>query len=552
MRKALKPGLVFQPETHRQFVVGTNLIINAIRPTLGPVPRTVLIDKIGGKNKPGEILDNGATIARRLIQLPERGHDMGAMFVRQMLCTLGENTVEGTATAAVLFQSIFNQGMRYVEDGGNPMLLRKCLEELVPPMLEEINSQSVCVLGEKQLSALAETICHDPSLAKVLGEIFHIIGEYGRLEIHSSNRYELERTYTEGSYWDGALSSRAFIEDIKLGCTIFENAAVLVTDLDINEPIELVPVVSQALNLGIKQLVILARNISDRALGLLLSTENRKNLCVIVVKTPGAEVETQRDAITDVAFLTGATPLATASGDLISKVTAQHFGYARRILFTANNFCVVGGRGDARALRDHINILHKRLAISQRYKYQNHQSEQKVQQQLLTRIGTLMGGTATLVIGDFTLDGIEARKLLAERTSEAIRGSLKKGVVAGGGVCLFRCEGLLRRRLAVASTDEERAACQIMIKAIESPMHTLLRNAGVEALEWIPRIRSSGFNFGFDVLRREIVDMMANCIYDSSAVIQNAVQYATHSAALALTIDVLVYRKRPPETYGST
>ena len=541
--KAHKPSLAFQPETRCQFQAGANLLINVIRATLGPVARTVLIEQIDGRNKPSELLDNGAIIARRITQLPKRGQDIGAMFVRQMLCTLNEKSIEGTATAAVLFQSIFNQGVRYVEGGGNAMLLRKYLEALIPGLLEDITSQCIHISGKRQMAALAESICHDSALSNMLGEIFDIIGEFGRLEIRVSDGYELKRTYVEGSYWNGALSSRALIEDFKLGCTNFENAAILVTDLDVIEPIELVPVLHAALVAGVHQLVILARNITDRALSILLLPENRQKIQVMVVKTPGAEIESQRGAIEDLAILTGATPLFGAAGDLLEKVTAQHFGYARRIWSNIEHFGIVGGRGDARLLRHHINNLRIRWASYNQNTNQSH---------LLGRIGTLMGGTATLYIGEFPRGGIDARKLLAERTAAAIRSAMHEGVVPGGGVSLLNCGHLLRKRLAAARNGDERAACQIMLTAIETPMHTMLRNAGMEPQEWMPLIRKAGPNFGFDIVRREIADMNSSYIYDSCTVVKNALSYATFSAALALTVDVLVYRKRRPETFGKT
>jgi chaperonin GroEL (HSP60 family) len=207
--KPRRPAVVFQPKTYNQFQAGANLIIDAIRPTLGPVPRTVAIEQVVNRTKRPELLDDGAIIARRIIQIKHRGRDIGAMFVRHMLWELHETAGDGTATAAVLFQTLFNQGVRYVVDGGNAMRLRYHLEALTPMLLEKIEAQTIHLSGKENLASLAETICYDPPLAKVLGEIFDIIGEYGRLEIRSGSGRELERSYVEGIYWDGGLARNA-------------------------------------------------------------------------------------------------------------------------------------------------------------------------------------------------------------------------------------------------------------------------------------------------------------------------------------------------------
>ena len=179
--KPRRPEIVFQPQTYRRFQEGTNLIINAIRPTLGPLPRTVAIEQTGFRHKPPELLDDGATIARRIIQIKNRSKDVGAMFVRHMLWSLYETAGDGTATAAILFQSLFNQGVRYVIDGDNPMRLRHHLETLTPLLLNNIQTQTTHLSGKNNLAALAETICYDPPLSKSLGEIFDVIGDDGRL-----------------------------------------------------------------------------------------------------------------------------------------------------------------------------------------------------------------------------------------------------------------------------------------------------------------------------------------------------------------------------------
>lgn len=541
--KARKPGLVFQPKTYGQFRAGANLLVNAIRPTFGPVPRTVAIEQAAGRSKPAELLDDGAVIARRIIQLPNRGEDMGAMYLRHTLWELRETVGDGTATAAILFQSLFNQGVRYVEDGGNAMVLRDQLENLLSMMIAHIESQSIHLAGSASLASLANTICHDLDLATMFGEIFDIIGEHGRLEIRSASGHTLERTYTEGMYWDGGLLSRTMLKDPNLKRVDFENAAILVTDLEISDPHELVPVLNNALVAGIDCLVIVAKSIPTAAIGMLQMKENREKIHTVVVKTPGADIYTQRNTIEDLTILTGAQPILGIAGGVLQNVTRKDFGNARRFWADFDFFGIVGGGGDSRALRHHVRTLRKGFVNA---------TAPEDRTLLRERIGKLMGGAATLYIGDRSPIEQEARKEVAERTAAAMRSAIREGVVPGGGVTLLSCRNLLRTQIENSTKHEERAACRMLLAAVEAPIRTLMQNAGFEPVEWMLEINKAGIHHGLDTIGRKVVDMNEAGIYDSTSVVTNALAFATKSAALALTVDVLVHRTLPPKSYTTS
>jgi len=232
--------VIFQPTTYRDFQQGINQIAEAIRPTLGPRPRLVAIDRILDERMP-EMLDDGGTIAKRIIQLPDLNEDVGAMYLRDVLWRLHEQVGDGTATAAVLFQVIYNEGVRYLTSGGNARRLHDYLQQGMTAVIDHLTGMTVEAKGKTQLAQVAEAICYDPSLAKMMGEIFEIVGEYGRLEIREGRSRELEREYVEGMYWERGLVSREMITDHTRLRTEFENAAILVSDLDINEPQQLYP-----------------------------------------------------------------------------------------------------------------------------------------------------------------------------------------------------------------------------------------------------------------------------------------------------------------------
>ncbi len=534
------PGVVFQPRTSLRMQRGIDRLVNAIRPTLGPIHRNVLIEKESKVGRP-ELLDNGATIARRIIQLSDRDEDMGAMYLRQVLWSLHEKAGDGTATAAVLFQTIYNEGLRYLVAGGNAMRLRSVLEEAGKIIQDELGKQVIYLHGKDRFARLAETICYDPPLAKMLGEIFDIIGEYGQLDIRSGRSRELEREYVEGMYWDGGILSRAMLPARLPGRVQLENPYILCTDLEIKEAQELVPVLEIAVQAGLKSLLLVAATLSERALAMLLT--NRAKIQVVAVKAPALDAVTRSEALNDLALLTGGRVFFQAAGDSLNSMSLADLGQARRAWADTDHFGIVGGKGDPRRLREHIAQLRSGFA-----KIREPKNRQRYQQ----RIGKLMGGSAILWSGANTPLDIEARKALAERTAEAMRGALRDGVLPGGGVALLACKPILQQKKQVAANLDERMAYHILLKAIEAPIRTLLENAGQNANEVLAQISLAGPGCGFDVFQRQIVDMEKTGIYDSASVVEHAMSSAIQGAALALTVDVLVHRKNPPSAHHTT
>jgi chaperonin GroEL len=480
-------------------------------------------------------------IARRIIQLQNREEDMGAMYLRQVLWSLHEKVGDGTTTAAVMFQTIYNEGIRYVVAGGNAMQFRQYLEEASKAILDELESQVIHLQGKEQFAKLAETICHDPPLAKMLGEIFDTVGEYGRLDIHPGRSRELEREYVEGMFWDTGVLSREMIPDQVVGNVQMENAAILCTDLEIKEPEDVFSFLERLIHADCKGLLLVAAGFSDRALSVLLA--NREKIQVVAVKAPAIDVVTRSEALEDLALLTGGRAFFQAAGETLNSVRLADLGYARRVWARLDNFGMSGGKGDPRRLRQHIAQLRNALP---------NLTESNQRRRLQERIGKLMGGVAVLWVGANTPLAVEARKTLAERTIEAMRGAIKDGVLPGGGIALFSCQQILRKKMNAAKDMNERVAYRILSKAVEIPIRTLLENAGYEPDRVLRQIALSGPGSGFDVVGRQIVNMADAGIYDSAAVLKGAVFSAVHGAALALTIDVLVHMQDPITSYHRT
>ncbi len=529
--------VIFQPSTYQGIQRGVNQMVEAIRPTLGPRPRIVAIDR-GFDNKMPELLDNGGTIARRIIQLPNGDQDMGAMLVRDLLCQLQDQVGDGTATAAVLFQSVYNEGIRYLASGGNAMRLHSYLEKGVKVILDHLTAQTIHLAGKDKLAQVAETICHDPPLSRLLGEIFDIIGEYGRLEIRPGRGRDLEREYVEGMYWERGLLSREMITDHKRLRTEFEEAAILISDLEIEDPRQLFPALELAIRADIRSLLIVVSKLSDSAIAFLLANKNPEKFQAIAVKTPGWTSDEQAAALEDLAVLTGGRPFVRVAGDTFSPIKPQDFGHARRVWADRRNFGIMGGKGSPRTLRRHIATLRASFEQS---------DDPVLREKLLKRIGKLLGGSATLWIGGATELEIEARRELAKRTAAATREAMMEGVVPGGGVALLACRSALKQMLDQSAAPDGRAAYHILMKAMEAPFRAIVANAGYDASEVRAETKLAGPGYGFDVISEQVTDMAQAGIYDAAIVQKSAVYAAITSAAQALTIDVLIHRPEQPE-----
>lgn len=536
MRQARSERVVFQPNTQAGLHKGINQMVELIRPTLGPYARHVAVERTS-RNEAAELLDDAGTITRRVIQLADRDADPGAMLVRHLLWHLHEQVGDGTATAAVLFQSVYNQGLRYVAAGGNAMMLRRYLERGAQVIVDELSSMTVRLAGKAKLVQTAESICHDPALASVLGEIFDIVGEHGHVEIRRGHGRDLERHYVEGMHWGSGVFSAHMYNDAAARRADLQDVAILISDLEIDDPRQLVPVVDVAVTAGVRTLVIVASQLSEHAIALLLQASREpERFQAIAVKTPGLGTLEQAEAMQDLAVLTGGRPLLSAAGDALSSCRAQHLGRARKVWADQSYFGVVAGKGDPHALRRHIAGL--RAALDQT---EDRESRTRLQQ----RIGKLMGGSAALLIGARTEAESDAQVEVAQRTANALRAALREGIVLGGGKSLLLCLPKLRDMRDSAEHPDERVAYQILIKALEQPLRTIVENAGYDPGAVMAQVGHAPPESGFDVRSGSVVDLAEVGIFDLAAAQKAAARGAITAAAQALTIDVLIHPWNP-------
>lgn len=522
------PGVVLQPRSVLGFQRGITAIVDAIRPTLGPLPRLTAVARAHASDAP-ELLDDGGLIARRIIALQDRDADMGAMFTRHMLWRLREDVGDGTVTAAVLFKSIFDEGVKHINAGSNAMLLREALEALLPDLLNELDRMAQPIQDQEALALFATSTCPDPEIAHLLSEIFHVIGEGGYLEVKNARGQRSEREYIEGSFWSSGFTSPAMINDPGRMFARLENPAILISDLEISSAKMLIPILQAVAEAGYPSVAVLAGKFSEDASALLVNASQNGKLPAVGIKTPGAGQADQFANLQDLVTLCGGRSFITAAGDTLETIRLEDFGHARRMWANYEYFGITGGKGDPLALRRQIASLKNALKAS---------DSSDTRRKLHARLGRLNGGAARLLVGGQTESEHRHLKEQAERASLVMRAALRDGILPGGGAAHLACRAILAAKDPSGEILEQTAARRIMAKALEQPARDIANNAGYKLQELPPGL-------GFDVRSGKPADMLEAGIFDAAGVQKAALASALKSAALALTVEVLIHHAQP-------
>lgn len=528
------PKVIHEPRTQEAIRRGVAVLGKAIRPTLGPLPRRL----IAQNQAKFELLDDGGIIARRIIALEDREDDVGAMLLRQVLWQARQKVGDGVATTAVIYESIYNEGLRFIAAGADAMRLRASLRELLPQLTHSLLSQARILTEAKELEAIAYSVCYDEEMAAVLGEVIDTVGRYGQVDIRAGHGRGMEHNYIDGSYWKGGVQSKEMLRGTARLVAEMQDAAILVTDMDIEEPRDLVPLMQLALRSKISKLLLIVKSISETGLSVVLDDRLRSKVQTVVVKIDTFLPDELFQACRDIALLTGGNAILESAGKSLADVTYGDFGQARWVWADDKNFGFASGQGDPIRIRRQARMLRQAHAAAE---------ADDDRERLLNRLGKLNGGVATVRVGGIADDEIRGRKELAERTIRALRLALAGGVIPGGGLSLLNCGRGLRAAADGRESLEARAARQIMSRALEAPIRSLLGNGGYDASEVLAQLGTFNCGFGFDLMTGEIVDMAEARVFDVAQVQVEALQRAVTSAALALTIDVLVLH-RDPET----
>lgn len=515
---------------------GIDQLVAAIRPTVGPKPRVVAIDGLGPYRGRPELLDSGGLIARRILELPHRGADVGAMTLRHLLWQIYEEVGDGTGAAALIFQTIYQEGLRFIAAGGNSMMLRRHLEAGALLVEEHLESMSVPLATRQRLGAVIESVCYDPEMAELLIEMHELAGEEGLLDIRTGRGRKLEREYVEGSYWPtpGA-SQNVFADNYKAQ---FNNAFLLLSDFELDKPEAVYAFLKSIEQADGTRILFIARRFSKEVIAFLRRAHKTvEGYQVAGAQLPGKDQMERMAVLEDLAALSGGRPLVGAAGDALAQVRLSDLGRARRVWVDRDHFGLVRGQGDPHELRAHIARLRNARA---------HAADTTTRTGLQQRIGRLRGGSAILWVGAATETEATSRKALAERAALTVSTATQSGLVPGGGVAFLACQHILQQKGNEAHTLEERVAYQILHKAMEAPVRAIVENSGYRADAVLGQLCVP--NTVFDALSGRIVESSEAGIQDVTAVLQTAARTAITGAALALTTDVIIHRREPEQS----
>jgi len=419
------------------------------------------------------------------------------------------------------------------------MLLRLGLEKGLKAVLEYLKKGTTPLVEKDAITVIARGMCQgDLELADMLSEIFDFAGPEGMIIVEGAQKMGLEREYIEGTYWDlSGWLSRLFQTDPVERRTLFEDAALLISDLDIKDPLALVPVLETCVKNNVKKLVIIVKDLSDAAIGLLINNNRAKTIETLAVRTPKVTEMDRVASMQDIAALTGGRIFYSAAGDNFDAFKMENLGYARRAWATESLFGIYGGKGDPRKVRQHMVELRGMLK-----KMEDDFNREGLQK----RLGRMQGGTAILRAGALIDTEREVRKGVATRAVAGLRNALLSGVVPGGGTAFLNAQAVVWD--LIPSSEDEEIAFKILARALEEPMRVIAGNAGYMPDVIIEKLKSSPEGHGLDARSGQIVDMREAGILDSTAVLEKALAIAVSGAGMALTTDVIIHHKEPKET----
>ncbi|MCB0064644.1 MAG: hypothetical protein KDE19_21120 [Caldilineaceae bacterium] len=537
-----RPLVVNQPTTHRDITIGINLIADLLAPTLGPNGGTVASGPTAGNRV--EMLDDAATIARRIISLGNPRTDVGAMVMRSLIWRVGQRVGDGGATAAIIARKLFTEGARLNTAGFNTVRMARGVEQGVRVVTAALQDLSHPIGGETDLASVARTITKDDALSAVLGEMSYLLGPDAHVVIEKYVAPYLQRRYIGGAHFGAEIRSMYFYTQPEQRRAVLTAPAIALCEERLTEAAQVIPLMEGALKLGAKGLAIIAQDVSGSALGTLVTNqqqpEEKKKLSLLAVKLKPVGDE-YRWALSDLALLTGATVLGPNHDHRGATATAADLGRTQRVEFANKGVVVVAHdskRADIQAEVSRLRqlIVDTPLDDEDRPKYAR-------------RLATLTGGVGELKIGAHAKTEREVRETQATRSFKVLSAAQRGGVVPGGGAALYHCVPAL---LAAADAEPDTDVAQgmrILAKAISAPLEQIITNAGESAPQvFMQQIRDAGSHATYDATTGKVVDAFVDGVLDVTDVVAQMLHIAASGAMMALSTDAIVYHRKPKQS----
>ncbi|MDP4218850.1 MAG: chaperonin GroEL [Bacteroidota bacterium] len=525
--------ITFNTDARAKLKRGVDQLADAVKVTLGPQGRNVVIDKkFGAPN----ITKDGVTVAKE-IELEDPIENMGAQMVREVASKTSDVAGDGTTTATVLAQAIVREGLRNVTAGANPMDLKRGIDLAVSSVVDELKKISRPISGKKEIAQVGSISANnDHSIGELIAEAMEKVGKDGVITVEEAKGIETELNVVEGMQFDRGYLSPYFVTDPDTMEAVLENPYILIHDKKISTMKDLLPILEKVAQGG-RQMLIVAEDIEGEALATLVVNKLRGTLKIAAVKAPGFG-DRRKAMLEDIAVLTGGTVISEEKGFKLENATLSYLGTASRVTIDKDNTTVVEGAGTKDDIKKRINEIK-----SQVEKTTSDYDKEKLQE----RLAKLAGGVAVIKIGASTEIEMKEKKARVEDALHATRAAVEEGIVPGGGVALIRAlVGLDEKFLKKQTNDDVRTGVEIVRRALEEPLRQIVQNAGLEGSVVVNEVKNGKDSYGFNAATEVYEDLMKSGVIDPTKVTRSALQNAASVASLLLTTEATIVEKKEP------
>ncbi len=521
--------LTFRDEARRGLQRGVDKLADAVATTLGPKGRNVALDKKFGAPT---VTHDGVTVAKE-IELDDPYENMGAQLLKEAATKTNDIAGDGTTTATVLAQAIVNEGLKNVAAGANPMLLKRGIMAAAEAIAKNIGTQAIPISTKEEIAQVASVSAQDSDIGNLIAEVMDKVGKDGVVTVEESKGLEFETEYVEGMQFDRGYISAYFLTNPDAMEAAIEEPYILIYDKKISAAQDIVPLLEKLVQIGKRDIVIIAEDVDGEALATLVLNKLRGMLNVLAVKAPGFG-DRRKAMLGDIAILTGGTVISEETGRKLETVTLQDLGRAAKVTSNKEDTVIVDGAGDEKAIKGRIEEIRKEIELS---------TSDYDREKLQERLAKLSGGVAVIRVGAATETELKEKKHRVEDALSATRAAVEEGIVPGGGVALIN---------AVAALDDvkmpyedEQTGVNIVRRALEVPMKKIAGNAGIDGAVVIQQVRreqkeQNNYKIGYNVVTNQYGDMIAAGIPDPAKVTRGAVENAASIASMILTTEVLI------------
>ncbi|MCX7856401.1 MAG: chaperonin GroEL [Deltaproteobacteria bacterium] len=506
---------------------GVNTLADAVKVTLGPKGRNVIIEKSFGSPT---VTKDGVTVAKE-IELEDKFENMGAQMVKEVASKTSDVAGDGTTTATVLAQAIYREGAKLVAAGHNPMELKRGIDKAVEVVVEELKKISKPTKDQKEIEQVGTISANnDPEIGKIIAEAMSKVGKEGVITVEEAKSMETTLEIVEGMQFDKGYISPYFITNPEKMEAVLEEPLILIHEKKISNMKDLLPILEQVAKMG-RSLLIIAEDVEGEALATLVVNKLRGTLKVAAVKAPGFG-DRRKAMLEDIAILTGGQMISEELGIKLENITIKDLGSAKRVVIDKDNTTIVDGAGDKKAIEARVKQIRTQIEET---------TSDYDREKLQERLAKLVGGVAVINVGAATETEMKEKKARVEDALNATKAAVEEGIVPGGGVAYIRC---IKKLEELKLEGEQHFGVQIVKKALEEPLRWIAQNAGYDGSIVVEKVKNASGNFGFDAQKETYVDdMMEAGIIDPTKVTRIALQNAASVASLLLTTDAMVAEK---------